>query len=120
MWKKHLGKDGERAACEYLESLGMKILAQNWRYGRCELDIIAQQADVLHVVEVKTRWDDRYVDVRQLVRKSQQERLLTAAQAYVDLNRSTAAIQIDLLVVILHPAGGMHFEYIPDAICDNF
>lgn len=49
------GISGERLAVEYLISKGYRILAQNFRYLKAEVDIIAQKDNYLVAVEVKTR-----------------------------------------------------------------
>ena len=56
-----LGALGEQLAVEHLTSLGLRILARNWRCRYGELDIIAADADRTVVfVEVKTRSGDGF------------------------------------------------------------
>jgi putative endonuclease len=50
-----LGRRGEELAAEYLESLGMLIVARNWRCPDGEIDIVALDGDALVIAEVKTR-----------------------------------------------------------------
>lgn len=52
------GRKAEDAARAYLEMRGFKILEQNWRRPRCEIDIIASKADAVHFIEVKYRAND--------------------------------------------------------------
>ncbi|OGY87342.1 MAG: hypothetical protein A2233_01415 [Candidatus Kerfeldbacteria bacterium RIFOXYA2_FULL_38_24] len=56
----NIGKKGEDLAAQYLQDHGFKILGQNinTRYG--ELDILARQKLIIHVVEVKTRTSDLF------------------------------------------------------------
>ncbi|MDB5164512.1 MAG: putative Ribonuclease [Candidatus Saccharibacteria bacterium] len=51
------GRKAEVAARVYLEMRGYKIIEQNFRRSRCEIDIVAQKDDVIHFVEVKYRKD---------------------------------------------------------------
>ena len=50
------GRLGEDIACNFLEKLGYKILAKNYRYSRfAEIDIVAKDKDTIVFTEVKTR-----------------------------------------------------------------
>jgi len=49
-----LGRSGEQAAAEYLESCGLRILDRNWRCPARELDFVAVERYALVVVEVKS------------------------------------------------------------------
>jgi len=50
-----LGKKGEDLAADYLRKKGYRILKRNWRSGRNEVDIIADNNEYIVFVEVKTR-----------------------------------------------------------------
>lgn len=52
------GRRAEAAACNYLEMRGFKIIEQNFRRPRCEIDIIAKKGTEVHFVEVKYRRSD--------------------------------------------------------------
>lgn len=56
------GHDAEKDASIYLEELGFKILALNWKTRFCEIDIVAQKGKSIYFVEVKYRNSDRYGD----------------------------------------------------------
>lgn len=58
MSSKATGDRAEAAAKVYLEMRGFKVLEQNWRRPRVEVDIIAQKDDTVHFIEVKYRFDD--------------------------------------------------------------
>jgi putative endonuclease len=49
------GKKAETAAATYLEMRGYKIIEQNWRRPRCEIDIVAQKDKTVYFVEVRYR-----------------------------------------------------------------
>ena len=53
--RQDIGKAGEDAAVEYLESKGYVILDRNYRFMRGELDIVALDDPFIVFVEVKTR-----------------------------------------------------------------
>jgi putative endonuclease len=50
-----LGRYGEAFAAEYLTGAGLTVLDRNWRCRDGEVDIVAVEADVLVICEVKTR-----------------------------------------------------------------
>jgi len=52
---KNLGKEGERAAAEYLRRKGYRVIEENYRTRRGEIDIICEQTGSIIFVEVKTR-----------------------------------------------------------------
>jgi putative endonuclease len=56
------GQQAEGVVAEYLQSRKFKIIARNWRRMRCEIDIIAQNEDIVHFVEVKFRSSDNQGD----------------------------------------------------------
>lgn len=76
MNNKDLGVLGERIAESYLTQMGYKILEKNFRGSRGEIDIIAQDNDVICFIEVKTRTGEVYgtpsesVDIRKMAKIS--------------------------------------------------
>ncbi len=49
------GQSAELAVANILKEAGYKMLDQNWKTPRCEIDIIAKKNDVIYFVEVKYR-----------------------------------------------------------------
>ncbi len=56
--RKNLGESGERVASLFLQQRGYRIIDRNFRTRRGELDLIAQDADGLAFIEVRTRRGD--------------------------------------------------------------
>jgi putative endonuclease len=50
-----VGSRAESIVADYLLAEGFAIVARNLRLGRSELDIVARRADLIAVVEVRTR-----------------------------------------------------------------
>src|SRR5438045_8149904 len=81
------GRKAEVAARVYLEMRGFKILEQNWRRPRCEIDIVAEKGGVRHFVEVKYR---RYNDQGgglEAITASKLKRMRRAAETYIEENK---------------------------------
>ena len=53
--KQKLGALGEDIAANHLEENGYTVIGRNLRFGRNEIDIVAENADFTVFVEVKTR-----------------------------------------------------------------
>ena len=60
--RKEIGALGEKVAAEYLKRHGFSIRDRNFARKTGELDIIAEKADTLHFVEVKTNLVDEFPD----------------------------------------------------------
>ena len=59
--RNEIGALGEQVAVDYLRSLGLRIVARNWRCRYGELDVIAAaDDDTVVFVEVKTRTGDGF------------------------------------------------------------
>jgi putative endonuclease len=77
------GRDGEEIARAYLRNHGFAILANNYRFGRAEVDIIARDSDVLVFCEVKMRQNDRFGLPEESVTPRKQQQIRKAALGYI-------------------------------------
>lgn len=68
----------------YLEMRGFKILEQNWRRPRCEIDIIAEKDGVRQFVEVKYRINDLQGGGLEAITTSKLKQMRRAAETYVE------------------------------------
>ena len=68
------GALAEEAAARYLASEGFTILARNYRLRVGEVDIIAERAEVIAFVEVKSRQSTEVALPRENVNKKKQSR----------------------------------------------
>lgn len=78
-----LGARGEAAAAKALRRAGYKIRDRNYATRWGEIDIVADQRDILAFIEVKTRATDGYGAPAEAVHPRKQRRLHRAAQLYV-------------------------------------
>jgi putative endonuclease len=77
------GQKGEETASAYLSRKGYKILFRNWKYGKHEIDIIAEKDDFIVFVEVKSRSDELMVPLGSVISREKQRSLIFAAEGYI-------------------------------------
>ena len=82
LYKKVLGKKGEKFVCAYLKKQGYTILKTNYKTAFGEADIVAQDGDEIAFVEVKTRTNDTYGAPREAVGIEKQRRYYKIAECY--------------------------------------
>lgn len=109
------GAQGEQIARAYLEKAGWRLLEQNWRHGRAEVDIIAMDGEVLVFVEVKTRRSRRHGPPEESVSGKKMKLLTRAAAAYMDQINHDWEVRFDVISVLLHPGGASELEHLRDA-----
>lgn len=137
--RKSLGRISEDAAADYLEMLGLRILARNFRSGSRELDIIAAEfppgtagnaaagrpAAILcniRIVEVKARQEPMEARPWESVRSGKRRNMFKAAESYIHckefrkLGIRCNEIFFDIVSIVWSANGeGYRLEYIPDA-----
>ena len=105
-FKKAVGNRGESLAAKYLEEKGYKILERNFRSGRNEIDIVAEDGDSIVFVEVKTTSSDRAEKMRlpcTAVDKNKKQRIIECARDYIMKHRvSTDGYRFDVIEVYLN------------------
>ena len=77
------GQEGESAAEQYLRDKGYRILARNVRSSVGELDLVAEDGQVLVFVEVKARRTDAFGGAIHAVHQRKQEKLIQLAAQYL-------------------------------------
>ena len=99
---KDIGNKGENLTVEYLLSNDYEIIVRNYRYKRCEIDIICKKGDILVFVEVKIRNSNKYGYPENFVSISQQERIKTAAENFIIDNNWNKNIRFDISSIVKH------------------
>ncbi len=97
-----LGKKGEIAAKQYLSEKGLEIIAENWRYGKGEIDIIAMQDNTIIFVEVKTRSSDYFGNPELSVSLKKQRQIIKTANAYIELNEINNEARFDIVAIVMN------------------
>ena len=94
-----LGKEGEDAACTYLEAHGYIIRHRNWRWRKLELDIIAEKENTLIVIEVKTRRNNQFGDPEDAVTDDKIRRIVRATDTYMKKFCIDFPVRFDIISV---------------------
>jgi putative endonuclease len=76
-----LGRAAEAAAARFLERHGYRVLATNFRARGGELDLVAVDAGVLAIVEVRYRASGRYGGAAASITHAKRTRIVRAARA---------------------------------------
>ena len=97
--QQRVGRWGEQAASDYLEKSGYTILERNFRSAHGEIDLIAQQDNILVFVEVKARSSNRYGAPEFSVTPRKQQHILSAAQEYVLAHPEFRTWRVDVIAV---------------------
>jgi putative endonuclease len=109
-----LGKQGEQLAVNWLVEKGYVILHRNWRYGKYELDIIAIQEGLLHVVEVKVRSSTEFGFPEENVSKKKFNSIKFAAEEFLYQHPEYHNIQFDILSINIVNGTDNEFFFIED------
>ena len=108
-----LGRSGELAAADYLRSIGLRILDQNWRCDLGEIDIVAVDRHVFVVCEVKTRSGVRYGTPLEAVTRTKLRRLRKLAVAWLNAHGVRfEQVRIDVIGIIGEGTGGFTIEHV--------
>ena len=81
---KTIGNIGESIALKHIEEQGFFLIEKNFRFGNDgEIDIVAQDKDMLVFIEVKTRTNHSFGNPIMSVTKKKQHFLRRAAEGYM-------------------------------------
>lgn len=114
---KRAGDRGEAEVARYLRKKGYTLLASQWRCRFGELDLVAKSKEgIICFVEVKLRSAGAIALPREFVDSRKQERLRTAAQAYLVAHDIEAvAARFDVAEVYAENDCKLRVEYLENA-----
>lgn len=116
MNKQELGAWGEARAQSYLISQNYQILFSNWRFGRAEIDIIAQSATgILVFVEVKTRKNKIFGNPEEAVTAKKQSLLYEAASEFMYKTQYEQEFRFDIISIVYSPNETTEIAHFQDA-----
>jgi putative endonuclease len=91
----------------HLRQQGYVIVERNYRGRGGEIDIVAEQGDVLCFVEVRSRATDEHGDPLETVDRRKQQRVVSAARQYLaDHDVTDREIRFDVIGIVYRPLAG--------------
>ncbi|MBN2028639.1 YraN family protein [bacterium] len=114
-YRKHLGKEGEIEAVEYLLKKGYMIFERNYRAERGEIDIVVGDGETLVFVEVKTKRRNGFGGPEGWVDVKKQNQIGKVAMRYLqdrDLNDVDCRFDV---VVVSYDHGKKKIKHIKNA-----
>ncbi len=108
------GMEAEKRAAAFYHSLGFHVLAQNYRYRKAEVDLIAQQDNLLVAVEVKARSTSYFGSPQSFVSKKKIRLLVMAIDAYIQQHDLQVEVRFDIISYTL-VRGKWELEHLPNA-----
>lgn len=112
---RQIGARYENAAKDFLIAHGYDIIAQNYRSGRHEIDIICCNDNQLIFVEVKGSSSDSFGAAAHKVNQTKQQSIIAAAQGYIqNANVEYDSYRFDVIVVS-DKQGELRIEHVKGA-----
>ena len=97
--KAEIGKNGEKLAREFLLNKKYVILEVNWRYKRSEIDIIAQDKNVIVFTEVKTRNNSSFGNPETFIDATKLKKMREAAEAFIEQFDWKGELRFDIIAI---------------------
>lgn len=94
------GKEGEKIATDFLVKKGYSIKYKNYRYLKAEIDIIAQNDNILAIVEVRARSNDKIIPIVETITPKKVKLLVMAANYYVTENNLDVEVRFDVITIL--------------------
>ena len=110
-----IGNKGESLVAEYVKKKGFIISARNYHSKYGEIDIIAENNDMVLFIEVKTRSERSLVRPYEYVDKLKQRKLFITADIYLRNNAYGLQPRFDVAEVFVGENGDMRLHYFENA-----
>ena len=99
VYKKLLGKKGEKQAEKHLKKLGYTLLYRNYKTPFGEADLVVKKGEEIVFVEVKTRTDDSYGAPAESVTRAKIAHYKKIAAYYISGLKEEVAVRFDVVEV---------------------
>ncbi len=94
------GKEGEKAAVEFIQRKGYKVLEINYRLHPYELDIIAEDGPFIVFIEVKSRQTDEYGHPIEFITGKKEKHMLLVADYYLEYKKPGKEGRFDVITIL--------------------
>ena len=121
MKRQDTGNRGENIARDFLKKKGFRILENNYRCPRGEIDIIARHCDCLVFVEVRTKTGTEFGSPEESITWTKKKHLKAAALHYLERQEGLPELwRIDVVAIELNDEGKpSRISLIDNAIGDD-
>nr|WP_276963333.1 YraN family protein [Chryseobacterium sp.] len=109
------GKIAENLAADYLQKNGYTIKARNFRFKHNEIDIIAENDNLIIIVEVKARSTDVFLLPQEAVTKTKIKSIVSAANHYLEEFNKDQEVRFDIISVLPDDNKNLIIDHIKDA-----
>ncbi|PHR31876.1 MAG: endonuclease [Fluviicola sp.] len=96
-----LGKEGERLAVNLLKTKNHRILHENYRFRRGEIDIISEFENQLIATEVKTRETTVFGPPHCAVSRTKQRQIISVMNSFIEQSQRTEEVRFDVISIVL-------------------
>lgn len=117
MNKKQLGLQGEQIASRYIEELGYKVLENNYRTKKGEIDIIAFHKETIVFTEVKTRTNLKYGYPVEAVTPKKATTIKNVALEYISKGNLDYKVRFDVVEIFFSNEKNYKVKLIENAFC---
>lgn len=115
MNKANTGARGEVAAARALRERGYAVITANYRCRLGEIDIIAENAQYICFVEVKTRAEDSRYTPADAVDANKRKKLIAAAQLYLAQHPTVKQPRFDIAEVFMRNSSILKIHWLENA-----
>ena len=105
------GKDAEIQALTFLLQKGYELLAQNYRFGKGEIDLIVVKEDFLVFVEVRSLQSSQFGFPEETISEKKKQLLRKTAENFIFEKNWQKNIRFDIIAIL-----GEQIEHFEDAI----